>query len=260
MFRSSLSYLISILYHFSLYIRKTADPLFPQLFTQPFTQPSSRFPFPLPSTTPFALFASFAAFQFFNHKERKVHKAVVRALRLYNPFPFPLRSLRSLRLKTSTSHPPYLPIHQPPIPQPLPKMPPPTRSPIEKPPLKKIPNTEIRHRPKITRQLIISIRIQPQNPLALNRQIIQRPIKLLSIKPRPFMLNNRRAKSAAVLSLRSSSRIDQPPRKKVPRSYRRTHRLASEFCPQRSAAEPPSFPSFPPATTNHYPLPLTTNH
>ena len=55
------------------------------LFTQPFF-PLPNSPFPFPSTTPFALFASFAVFQLFNHKERKVHKAVVKALRLYNHF------------------------------------------------------------------------------------------------------------------------------------------------------------------------------
>ena len=51
------------------------------------------------STTPFALFASFAVFQFFNHKERKVHKAVVKALRLYNPFPISFALFASFAAK-----------------------------------------------------------------------------------------------------------------------------------------------------------------
>ena len=38
----------------------------------------------------------------------------------------------------------------------------------------------------------IFVGIHPQHPLRLNRQIIKRPIELLGIEPRPFMLNNSR--------------------------------------------------------------------
>ena len=38
----------------------------------------------------------------------------------------------------------------------------------------------------------ILVRIQPQHPLRLNRQIVQRPVELHRLQPRPFMLDQRR--------------------------------------------------------------------
>ena len=56
-------------------------------FTQPFTQPY-RSLLPILFLLPHSLCALcvLCGFPIFNHKERKVHKAVVKALRLYNHF------------------------------------------------------------------------------------------------------------------------------------------------------------------------------
>ena len=39
----------------------------------------------------------------------------------------------------------------------------------------------------------ILIRIQPKNPRCLDRQIVERPVELLGIKPRPVVVDDRRA-------------------------------------------------------------------